>query len=93
MLSILKKTRVQQIFDFRNISRNRTYLLINTCVSAVAEVARSAAELEARGVSPVIFYDNGARATQTAELLGRELAVPRARLEPEFRWLEALRSF
>lgn len=55
------------------------------------EQVRAAAEaLAARGVtSPVIFYDNGARASQTADILANSLSVPRRDVEPEFRWLEA----
>jgi broad specificity phosphatase PhoE len=56
-----------------------------------AEQVRHAAEaLRSLGVdSPVVFFDNGARASQTADILARELQIPRARMEPEFRWLEA----
>ena len=54
------------------------------------QVAESARRLKEIGVgSPTIFYDNGARATQTAEVISQTLQIPRARLEPEFRWLEA----
>ena len=54
------------------------------------QVLRSVEALRNLGVdSPTIWYDNGARATQTADIIGRELSVPRARMEPEFRWLEA----
>ena len=54
------------------------------------QVIASAREMQARGVdSPIIFYDNGARASQTADVLGRELTISRNRMEPEFRWLEA----
>ena len=55
-----------------------------------AQVEASAEALDALGVlTPIIFYDNGARATQTADVLARRLLVPRAKCEPEFRWLEA----
>ena len=54
------------------------------------QVRRSAQALRALGVdSPTIWYDNGARAMQTADIISTELFVPRARMEPEFRWLEA----
>ena len=53
------------------------------------QVRRSAEALRAMGVQPVVFYDTGARASQTADILAQALAIPRARLEPEFRWLEA----
>ena len=54
------------------------------------QVRDSAKALKARGVtSPVIFYDNGARASQTADIIAGELTVPRSQVEPEFRWLEA----
>ena len=51
-------------------------------------------ELRASGlpegpIAPRIFYDNGARATQTADIVARDLNVPRRDVEPEFRWLEA----
>ena len=53
-------------------------------------VRQSAVALRQRGISsPIVFYDNGARASQTADILARELSIPRARMEPEFRWLEA----
>lgn len=54
------------------------------------QVLRAVRALTERGVtSPLVFYDNGARASQTADILARELGIPRARMEPEFRWLEA----
>ena len=54
------------------------------------QVLRSADEMRKAGItSPVIFYDNGVRATQTADILGQALGVPRRDIEPEFRWLEA----
>ncbi len=54
------------------------------------QVRKSTAALRERGVdSPIIFYDNGVRATQTADIIASELSVPRASCEPEFRWLEA----
>ena len=55
-----------------------------------SQVRRAAELLRERGVdAPIIFYDNGARATQTADILGDALSIPRNRMEPEFRWLEA----
>ena len=54
------------------------------------QVQRSIEALRGRGVdAPTIWYDNGARATQTADQIGRELSIPRANIQPEFRWLEA----
>ena len=53
------------------------------------QVLQAAKALKAEGVDPIVFYDNGARATQTADILSRELTIPRNRMEPEFRWLEA----
>jgi broad specificity phosphatase PhoE len=54
------------------------------------QVRQTVSELQARGItSPIVFYDNGARATQPAEIVASLLTVPRARMEPEFRWLEA----
>jgi broad specificity phosphatase PhoE len=54
------------------------------------QVRQTVSELQARGItSPIVFYDNGARATQTADIVASLLTVPRARMEPEFRWLEA----
>lgn len=53
------------------------------------QVRRAADALLARNVTtPTIFYDNGARATQTADIIAEALMVPRVRVEPEFRWLE-----
>ena len=55
-----------------------------------AQVERSAQALKERGVStPIVFYDNGIRASQTADIISSVLSVPRAKMEPEFRWLEA----
>lgn len=54
------------------------------------QVLKSIEMLKANGIeSPLIWYDNGARATQTAELIGHELSISRTRIVPEFRWLEA----
>lgn len=57
------------------------------------QVLRSAQAMRRLGVEGSaglrIFYDSGARATQTAELLASELGVSRRDVEPEFRWLEA----
>lgn len=54
------------------------------------QVARSVDALRERGITSVsIYYDNGARATQTADIVSSMLSVPRASVEPEFRWLEA----
>ena len=51
---------------------------------------KSAQRLREIGItSPVIYYDSGARGTQTSDILARELGVPRKDCEPEFRWLEA----
>jgi broad specificity phosphatase PhoE len=53
------------------------------------QVIESAKLLRELGVDPTaVFYDNGARASQTADIISRELNIPRARMEPEFRWLE-----
>lgn len=50
----------------------------------------SAKALQARGItSPVIFYDNGARGAQTADIIAGALTISRKDVEPEFRWLEA----
>jgi len=54
------------------------------------QVERSVDLLRARGVTyPVIFYDSGVRATQTAEIIAQKLGVPKKDVEPEYRWLEA----
>jgi len=53
------------------------------------QVLESAKALKAAGVEPTIFFDSGVRATQTADILSQELSIPRNRIEPEFRWLEA----
>ena len=54
------------------------------------QVRHSVKALKAHGVtSPIIFYDNGARATQTADIIAAALTIPRKDVEPEFRWLEA----
>ena len=53
------------------------------------QVLQSAQALKAAGVDPTVFFDNGARAIQSADILSRELQIPRNRMEPEFRWLEA----
>ena len=53
------------------------------------QVIETSQRLRALNVDPTaVFYDNGARASQTADILSRELKIPRARMEPEFRWLE-----
>lgn len=54
------------------------------------QVGSTVDALKQLGVSyPIVFYDNGARASQTADIVAAGLTVPRARMEPEFRWLEA----
>lgn len=55
------------------------------------QVLRSAKEIRRRGLGDgiTIFYDNGARGTQTAQIISEELSIPRSNVEPEFRWLEA----
>ena len=54
------------------------------------QVEKSVERLKAMGVtSPQIFFDNGVRATQTADILSQSLGIPRKDVEPEFRWLEA----
>ena len=57
----------------------------------ILQVERSVKELkDVRNImSPQIFYDNGVRASQTAEIVSKGLSVPRRDVEPEFRWLEA----
>ena len=54
------------------------------------QVQRSIDDLRARGFESVnaIYYDNGARASQTAEMIASAFDTPRAQVEPEFRWLE-----
>ena len=55
-----------------------------------AQVAEAADALRSLGVdTPTIFYDNGARAMQSADIIAEALTVPRYKMEPEFRWLEA----
>lgn len=55
--------------------------------AAVGEAAR---ELARRGVEdPIVWYDSGARAAQTAEIVGEVLLVPRTRLVPEYSFLSA----
>ena len=54
------------------------------------QVYRTVEALRARGIdSPHIFYDNGVRASETADIVARELDIPRRDVDPEFRWLEA----
>ena len=54
------------------------------------QVRLSAKALQARGItSPVIFYDNGARGSQTADIIAGALTISRKDVEPEFRWREA----
>lgn len=54
------------------------------------QVSQAVERLKKLGVnSPRVFYDNGVRASQTADIIARELEVPRRDVEPEFRWLEA----
>jgi len=54
------------------------------------QVARSVDALRARGITSfTIYYDNGARAAQTADVISSMMLIPRSSVEPEFRWLEA----
>lgn len=54
------------------------------------QVRKSVEAMKARGISdPVVFFDSGARASQTADIVASELLISRNRMEPEFRWLEA----
>ena len=55
-----------------------------------AQVERSAQALKERGVStPIVFYDNGIGDSQTAVFISSVLSLPRDKMVPEFRWLEA----
>jgi broad specificity phosphatase PhoE len=54
------------------------------------QVHVAARRLLERGIdTPVVWYDSGARAAQTAEILGEVLSVPRTRLVPEYSFLSA----
>jgi len=54
------------------------------------QVGRAAQVLLARGIdTPIVWYDSGARAAQTAEILGETLSIPRTRLVPEYSFLSA----
>eukprot|EP00962_Isochrysis_galbana_P021534 scaffold6354_cov126-Isochrysis_galbana.AAC.11 len=55
-----------------------------------AQVHEAARQLLERGIdAPVVWYDSGARAAQTAEIVGDVLSVPRTRLVPEYSFLSA----
>ena len=56
-----------------------------------AQVQAAAEAIDARGIGSEvkIFFDNGARATQTADIVANRLQIPRKDVDPEFRWLEA----
>jgi len=56
----------------------------------IEQVSKSAAALNARGIVPIrVFYDNGARASQTAAIISEMMKISWRRIDPEFRFLEA----
>lgn len=54
-----------------------------------AQVSASAKELKRLGIMPYVFFDIGARASQTAYILKEELGISENNMQPEYLFLEA----